>query len=127
MIRLLIAEDSGVVRHGLVKLLGNEQDMSVEGASSNGEAALQLLRAGLQCDVVLADLNMPLMDGFELSTKIHEEFPRLKVIILTMHAKPDFMKRAREAGVAGYLLKHLEPEELSDSIRLICSGIGRFM
>ncbi|MEH3112528.1 response regulator [Pedobacter terrae] len=127
MIRLLIAEDNPIVRAELVRLLGNQQDISIAAAESNGQRSLERLRSGVECDIVLADLSMPVMDGFEFSLKLKKEFPMITVIVLTMHTKEDFVRRAREAGVAGYLLKHLDGDELCDSIRLISTGIELYM
>lgn len=122
MIRLLLVEDNAVVRELVAGLLEAEDYLEVAGQAENGLTALALLHGGLQVDVVLADLNMPGMDGIQLTEKITALYPKARVIILTMHAKATFLKRAVTAGARGYLLKNGDMDELFDAIEKVNAG-----
>ncbi|HEY0054621.1 MAG TPA: response regulator transcription factor [Pedobacter sp.] len=124
MIKLILVEDNEIVRKGLIGLLEAEEDMEIIGEVAGGLQALELLRGGVQPDIVLTDLNMPEMDGIELTRRISSssELSFVKVIILTMHAKQIFVDKALEVGAKGYLLKNGEFEELYDAIRQVCQN-----
>jgi DNA-binding NarL/FixJ family response regulator len=118
MIKLLLVEDNDIVRHGIASLLKAEEDMEVIAEANDGLQALELLRSGVHPDIVLTDLNMPEMDGIELTRQIHSsELSAIKVIILTMHSKQIIVDKALQAGAKGYLLKNGDFEELYDAIR----------
>ncbi len=122
MINLLLVEDNHRVRELLAGLLQAQKSFNVVGKAENGLAALSLLQNGLQADVVLADLNMHDMDGIELTEKVMVGYPELQVIILTMHAKTAFLKRALAAGARGYLLKNGDMNELYQAIAQVHAG-----
>jgi DNA-binding NarL/FixJ family response regulator len=122
MINLLLVEDNHKVRQLLAGLLQAQGQFTVKGQAENGLAALDLLRSGVQADIVLADLNMAEMDGIELTEKIMADYPTLKVVILTMHAKVAFLKRALAAGARGYLLKNGDMDELYRGITQVYAG-----
>jgi DNA-binding NarL/FixJ family response regulator len=118
MIKVLLVEDNALVRKGIASLLAIEADIEVIGEASGGHEALKLLEGGMRPDIVLTDLNMPQMDGIELTRRIcSSEFSESKVIILTMHSKQIFVDKALEAGAKGYLLKDGEFDEFFDAIR----------
>jgi len=127
MIKLLVVEDNAIVRRGLISILEREQDIIITGEAENGVDALSLLNTGTIATMVLADLNMPVMDGIELTTAIHKVFPYINVVVLTMHAKQDFVTKAKQAGARGFLLKHLNSDELVDALRRIAKGAMIFM
>lgn len=85
MINVLLVEDNEIVRSGLSRVLSESAVIQVCGQAENGLVALNLLRDGLNVEVIVADLNMPVMDGFELIAALNVEFPKLPVVIHTMH------------------------------------------
>lgn len=121
MIRLLLAEDQSLVRGALGALLGAEPDLEVVGEAENGREALQL--AGrLRPDVVVTDIEMPLMTGLELAQALRDQKIACKVVIVTTFARPGYLRRALEAGVTGYLLKDSPAEELAEALRQVHAG-----
>jgi DNA-binding NarL/FixJ family response regulator len=121
MIRLLLAEDHGVVREGLIRLLSGVPDIEVVGAAADGPEAIRL--AGEHHpDVVLMDLRMPGMDGSEATRRLLENDPSAQVVILTSFSERDEVLRALDAGAIGYLLKDAEPDELIRGIRAAAQG-----
>lgn len=122
MIRLLVVEDHNLVRQGIIKLLNGQQDMEVVAEAENGRKALDLLENGTQADIVLADFNMPEMDGVALTEHILLKYNWIKVIILTMHVRDEFIDRALKAGAKGYVLKNGDFNELYKGIRKVFQG-----
>jgi DNA-binding NarL/FixJ family response regulator len=121
MIRVVIADDHGVVRGGLAQLLGTLDDVELVGAAANGTEAVAV--CGEQHpDVVLMDLEMPEMDGIEATRRIREAQPEVAVVILTSFSDRERILRALDAGAAGYLLKDAESDELARSIRAAARG-----
>lgn len=122
MIRILIVDDNAVVRNGLKTLLSDEPDLDAILDAADGRSALALLEADPLIDIVLADFNMPEMDGVELTRKIRAKSYAAKVIILTMHRQVTFRDKALAAGARGYLLKGEHEEILFAGIRSVYSG-----
>jgi DNA-binding NarL/FixJ family response regulator len=122
MINLLLVEDNRKVRELLASNLQRQPNFNVTAQAENGLTALELLHGGLPADVVIADLNMHDMDGIELTENIMAQYPKLKVIILTMHAKAAFLKRALTAGARGYLIKNGDMDELYQAISQVYAG-----
>ncbi|WP_285009671.1 response regulator [Pedobacter faecalis] len=121
MIQLLIVDDHPIVRAGLIQLFAYEPDIVVSGKAENGAVALSLIRGGVPCQVVLTDLNMPEIDGIELTKTLTAEFPEISVILLTMHAKEGFAEKAMEAGAKAFVLKDTEAEELIGTVRTVAA------
>jgi NarL family two-component system response regulator LiaR len=121
MIRVLIADDHGVVREGLRSFLALQDEIEVVGEAADGEEALEAVRR-LSPDVALVDLVMPRLDGIEAIRRIREESPDTRVIVLTSFVDEDKMLPAVRAGAAGYLLKDIEPQELVAAIRTVHGG-----
>ena len=96
--------------------------MIIAGEAAGGREVLNLLAEGSAADLVLTDLQMPGMDGIELTGQLNLLYPSLKVLILTMHTRQGFAQSARDAGAKGYILKEAELEELLVSIRLVAAG-----
>lgn len=119
MIRIVIAEDQGMMLGALGALIGMEDDMEVVGMAKNGEEAVQLVEEH-NPDVCIMDIEMPVMTGLDAAEAL-SGFP-CKVIMLTTFARSGYFERARRAGVRGYLLKDSPIEELVASIRLIVDG-----
>lgn len=120
-IRVIIADDSDFVRDGMKIILEIDDDFEVIGCAANGEEAVQIARENT-CDVVLMDIQMPLMDGIE-ATKIFVEENLGKVMILTTFDDDDLVKRAIQNGAKGYLIKNHKPDELKQMIRSIHQGV----
>ena len=121
MIRIVIADDHAVVRAGLTQLLATFADVELVGAAANGEEAVALCAERLP-DVVLMDLEMPVLDGIEATRKIRAAQPEVAVVVLTSFSDRERILRALDAGAAGYLLKDAEPDELSRAIGAAARG-----
>jgi len=121
MIRIVIAEDQGMLLGALRSLLSMEDDMEVVGLAKNGEEALALVEEH-QPDICIMDIEMPLKTGLDAAEELHNSGSGCKVIILTTFARPGYFERARKASVRGYLLKDSPIEELVSGIRTIMDG-----
>jgi DNA-binding NarL/FixJ family response regulator len=121
MIRVLVADDHGVVRAGLEQLLANFDDLEVVGSAADGQEAVAI-SAAHQPDVVLMDLSMPVLDGIEATRQIVAAHPSTNVVILTSFSDRERILQAVDAGASGYLLKDAEPEELLRGIRAATRG-----
>lgn len=122
MIKILLVEDNVVVRTSMAGLIQMKDGLEITAEAEDGQAAIELLTGGLKVDLVLADVNMPRMDGIELTEKIFMFDEQLKVIILTMHDKRTFLNRAFAAGAKGYLLKNGDMDELYAAIEKVLQG-----
>ena len=121
MIKVVIAEDQALVLGALAALLKLEPDLDVVGTARHGQEALALCQSHSP-DVLLTDIEMPLMTGLELATVLAEQHSTCKVIIVTTFARAGYLQRALAAGVRGYLLKDAPSETLADAIRTVQSG-----
>jgi NarL family two-component system response regulator LiaR len=121
VIRVLIADDHGIVREGLRTYLATVDGIEVVGAAEDAAQAVDGV-AELAPDVVLMDLQMPNVDGIEATARITEHHPDVKVIALTSFATDDKVFPAIRAGAAGYLLKEAEPSEIAEAIRKVSRG-----
>jgi two-component system response regulator DesR len=116
MIRVLLAEDQGMVRGALSALLRLEDDIEVLGSCADGLEALKEAKR-LRPDVIVTDIEMPGLTGLELATRVREESLPSKVVIVTTFARSGYLRRALEAGVVGYLLKDAPADQLADAVR----------
>lgn len=121
MIKILIADDHAIVRHGLKQLIADNADMTVAGEASNGLEVLALIRQN-RLDVVLLDISMPGKNGVEILKQIHSEQPNLQVLILSTYPEDQYAVRVIKAGAAGYLTKESAPEQLVSAIRAVAQG-----
>lgn len=119
MIKIVIAEDQGMLLGAMKSLLNMEEDMEVVGLAQNGDEAVKLVRE-LRPDVCIMDIEMPVKTGLDAAEILKDD--DCKIIILTTFARPGYFERARKAGVRGYLLKDSPIEELVNSIRIIMDG-----
>ena len=121
MIRLAICDDHRVVTQALGDLLGGVEDIVCVGTAAGGEEALHLLDQ-VAADVLITDLDMPGMDGFELAAKAAKRHVDLRILILSMHEEAALVKRAMEAGAHGYVIKNACKDELVRAIREVYAG-----
>ncbi|HEY8856743.1 MAG TPA: response regulator transcription factor [Rugosibacter sp.] len=120
-IHVLIADDHAIVRQGLKQILSETDDLVVTGEADDGAEALQLARQQ-PWDVFLLDVSMPNRNGIDTLKQLKKEFPRLPVLILSMHPEEQYAVRALKAGAAGYLTKQSAPEQLVTAIRQVAGG-----
>lgn len=121
MIRIIIAEDQALVSGALAALLGLEDDIEVVGLAKNGQEALVLVEKE-QPDIVVTDIEMPIMSGLELAAAITEKKLSGKIIVLTTFARTGYLRRAMSSGVRGYMLKDAPAETLAAAIRTVHAG-----
>ena len=120
-ITILLADDHAMVRRGLHVFLSTQTDMKVVGEASNGQETIEQAEK-LQPDVVLMDLHMPVLDGIETARRLRTLLPGIRVIVLTSFSDQDHVIPAVRAGVKGYLMKDIEPEDLAVAIRNVHAG-----
>ncbi|OEH86718.1 DNA-binding response regulator [Desulfuribacillus stibiiarsenatis] len=125
MIRLYIADDHVLFREGLVRIFELEEKIEVVGQAADGEQAIREVMS-IQPEVVLMDINMPKVTGVEATKKIKEQFPEVKIIILSIHDDESYIFETIRAGASGYLLKDVEGRVLLDAITHVANG-GSFI
>ncbi len=125
MIRTLIVDDQNLIRQGIKVLLEKSTEIEIVGAVKDGESALQTIET-IPLDVVLLDIDLPDIDGLTVANKIQDEFPQVKVIMLSSYEDESYVSRATESGAKGYLLKNVTSEELEWSIKLVHQGYSAF-
>ena len=120
-LRVLIADDHGVLRAGLRALLKTEEDLQVVDEAADGETALRLA-SRLRPDIVLLDLSMPGPGGIEVTRKLKEMLPATRVLILTVHEDETLLREALNAGASGYIIKRAVESELINAIQAVSRG-----
>ena len=120
-IRILIADDHGVVAEGLKHLIEAQQDMEVVATVGDGREAVRMAKE-TQPDVVLMDLSMPELNGADATRAILERDAKCRVIVLSMYAEREYVRRALKAGAAGYVVKRSAAKEVVDAIRAVHAG-----
>lgn len=125
VIRILLVDDHRIITDGIRGLLEPVADMECVGEAANGQEALFAL-AHLRADVVLMDLDMPVMDGVEATQRIKAAHPGLKVIVLSMHEEAAMVRKLMEIGADGYLVKNCGRDELLLAIRDVHAGQRHF-
>ena len=121
MIRVLLADDHAILRAGLKEILAETGDIAVAGEATNGQEVLSLIR-GNDFDLAVLDMSMPGLSGIELIKRLKLEKPRLRLLVLSMHAEQQYALRALKAGAAGYLTKDSASAQLAGVIRKIAAG-----
>ena len=125
MIKILLADDHDIVRAGLRRIVEESGDMVAVAEAADGAAAIRQALARPP-DVAVLDLSMPGMDGLEVIGHLQCHYPRLPILILTMHDEEQFVVRALEAGAMGYITKRSAADELLKAIRKLYAG-GRYL
>ncbi len=121
-IKTLLADDHAIVMEGIKEVLSADEEISVLGSVGNGEEVLRFLRKNPEVDVVVLDINMPVMDGISCSRHLKKDFPNVKIIILTMYAQKSFVEEIVKIGIDGCLLKNNTGKELIDAVLRVMSG-----
>lgn len=119
--RVLVADDHAVVCAGLAQWLESQPDVEVVGQANDGATALRLA-IGLRPDVVVMDLQMPVIDGVEATRRLRAECPEVSVVVLTTYFDPATVSGALDAGARGYFLKDVAPSTLVDGLRAVVRG-----
>jgi two-component system, NarL family, invasion response regulator UvrY len=125
MIKVLLADDHSIVRAGLRRIVEESGDMEVIAEAADGREAIQQAHKQLP-DVAVIDISMPALDGLEVISQLRNYYPKLPILILTMHEEGQYVVRAIEAGAMGYITKQSAPEQLVKAIRKVHSG-SRFV
>jgi DNA-binding NarL/FixJ family response regulator len=124
-VRIALCDDHRIVTDGLRLLLEDSPEVEYVGAASNGSEALYLVQH-VQADVLLTDLDMPEMNGLQLTERVKQSLPQVRVLVLSMHDEPAMVRQAMEAGADGYLVKSAGREEVLLAIREVAAGRKHF-
>jgi len=125
MIRLMIADDHAIVRSGLKQIIATTIDIAVVAEATRGEDIFEQLQR-LSVDLLLLDMSMPGLAGLDLIGRLQIDYPRLPLLVLSMHNEGQIVARTLRAGASGYITKDSEPEVLLEGIRMVARG-GRFI
>ncbi len=121
MIRILLVDDQHIIRQGLKSMLESNSEMEVIGEAENGKRAIEQIPI-LKPDIVLMDIRMPVMDGVAATQAIAQNYPDIKVLVLTTFDDNEYVSQAMRLGAKGYLLKDTEPSELMLAILSVYKG-----
>ncbi|MBN2615626.1 MAG: response regulator transcription factor [Bacteroidales bacterium] len=123
-IKILVAEDQIILRKGLIKLLIEDEDIEIAGEADDGPEAIEKAKK-LQPDIVILDVNTKL-NGVEVTRKLAQSHPEIKVLILTKHSSDEFVFAILDAGAKGYVIKSAAPEDLIAAIHTLYHGHSYF-
>ncbi len=121
LIRIMIADDHALIRQGLMKILSLDPGISVVAEAENGQEAIDKALS-MEMDVILMDINMPLINGIIAVKRIKESRPDMAIIALTVHDQEEYLLELIQCGVAGYVLKDVHPDELITTIKKVARG-----
>ncbi len=122
MIKILLADDHTLITEGISNLLEDQLDIIISGICSNGKEVIRSLEKSTDVDLILLDIDMPIMNGLECAEELKSRFPSISVAMLTMHQEKAMIKRFIELGAKGYFLKTISKEELILAIHQIAKG-----
>lgn len=125
MLKILIADDHSIVRQGLKQIVTETQDMVVAGEANDGQELLNIMSKG-DYDVVVLDITMPYINGMDALKELRTKWPKLPVLMLSIHPEEHYALRALKAGASGYLTKESAPDELVVAIRKVSRG-GKYI
>jgi two-component system nitrate/nitrite response regulator NarL len=120
-IRIVLVDDHSLVLEGISARLSEEENFEIVGQASNGLEALTVVKE-TQPDVVLMDVSMPVMDGIEAMERMAQDYPDIRVLILSMHDNQEYIMRLMRLGASGYVLKDVPSRELVRAVRTVYSG-----
>jgi len=120
-IKIILADDHTMLRHGLSKSFESEKDMEVIGQATDGHSTIELVRE-LSPDVVVMDIGMPDLNGIEATRQINKDYPKVKIVGLSMHSSDKYVREMFKAGASAYLLKNCPFEELVEAIKTVIGG-----
>ena len=121
-IDLIIADDHDLFRTGLIELLKKKEGIHVVGEAKDGLELIKLLDEGVEVDILLLDLTMPNLNGFEVLEQLPRTHPHIKAIIISMHDDGNYIAKCAKSGAYGYLLKNADENELHKAIEVISTG-----
>ncbi len=121
VLKVFLADDHEMIREGLKILIQEQADMEVIGEAGSGRAAWQQIK-NLQPDIVVTDISMPDMNGTQLTKRLKQEYPHIKVIALTAFEDQNYLRQLLQAGVSGYVLKRVAAKELIYAVRIVAGG-----
>lgn len=121
MIKVMIVDDQGLIRDGLKMILSLSDDIEVVGEAVNGKEAINMLKE-LKPHVILMDIRMPIMNGVEATKTIKEEFPQIKILILTTFNEDEYIFEGLKNGADGYILKDVKSDEIIKAIKEVHKG-----
>ncbi len=120
--KLIIADDHILLRDALVKLITDFKEFTVVAKAADGSEVVEAIANGIRPDIVLMDLNMPNMDGYETTKWVAKHHPLVKIVILTMYDSEIALIRLLQAGVHGFLKKDIHPSELQNALLTVAAG-----
>ena len=120
--RVMLVDDHAMLRHGMAMLINLEPDMEVSGEAGDGEEALAAFKAGHHADIVLMDVSLKTLSGFEVIKSLHISMPALPVLVVSMHDEGVYAERALRVGARGYVMKQEPGEVLITAIREVLKG-----
>ena len=121
-IKILIADDHQIILDGLRLLLNQEEGIKVIAEVTDGEQVINEARKAQELDVILIDINMPKLDGIEVTRLLKTEFPEISILIMTMYNRKEFIRSLIEVGVDGYILKNSGKKELLSALQALSKG-----
>lgn len=124
MIRLLLVDDQDIFRQGLAALLSVESDLEVVGQAKNGSEAIEMTKT-LQPHLILMDVRMPVCDGVQATRKIHQNYPWIRILVLTTFDDDEYILKSLQAGALGYLLKRTPSQDIATAIRSVSQGYSQ--
>lgn len=120
-ISVMLADDHTLLREGLKKLLEEDENISVVGEASDGREAIQKVES-LNPDIVLMDIAMPNLNGIEALKQIKKKFPKIKILVLSMHKNDEYVLQSFKAGASGYIIKDSAATEVFEAIKIVGKG-----
>lgn len=124
-IYIVVADDHTILVDGIVQILSANPKYHIVATANNGQEVIDIVKRG-RVDIIIMDINMPIMDGIDATEIISENFEETKVLIMSMHNKAGYIQNAIKAGANGYILKNTSPDELEEAISRVLEGGSYF-
>lgn len=120
--KVILADDHILLRDALASLIGSFDECCISGVAGNGEEVMDMLSRGIKADMLVLDLNMPKLDGFETARKVAKQYPDIHILILTMYDSEIALIRLLQVGVKGFLKKDIHPSDLRRALVSVAEG-----